>query len=98
MAAAKFKQTFDLMLKSHQELFDRFKVIHDHYLQNPKQYQQEFNEVGRDAQDIIRRYENILCSRSEGTGYGKYSTNLAEKFQAEVKKAFPKIDFVGEEQ
>lgn len=95
--ATKYQQFFDLMISQNKELFDSFKEVHEHYLQDPQKWQQQFNEIGRDVQDIIRRYENMLCSKTEGSGYGKYSTNLSEKFQAEVKKAFPKIDFIGAE-
>jgi hypothetical protein len=93
----KFKQCFDEMLLQNSELFTRFQQIHDLYLQDPKIYQNEFNEIGREIQDVMRRYENLLCGHSEGSGFSKYSANLAEKFHQEVKKHFAKIDFIGVE-
>jgi len=91
----KFKEYFQLMLKNNTESFDKFRVIHDKYALNPDDYQEELNEVGSVVVKIIRQWEDKLCNRSEGSGYGKYSTNLAEKFQNEVRREFPKIDCVG---
>jgi hypothetical protein len=93
----KFQKTFQDMLNQNQELFDKFSQTHQNFTLNPKEFQKEFDEIGREVQDVVRRYENRLCSSSESSGFGKYSTNLADKFQKEVKEAFPKIDFVGAE-
>jgi hypothetical protein len=95
---SKYQQYFQNMLKTHQELFDQFTVIHQNYQNDPLKYQKEFDEVGRDVQDVVRKYENLLCAQSEGSGYSRYSSNLAEKFQKEVKILFPKIDCVGLEE
>lgn len=84
-----------MMLLKYKDDFDNFKVIHDKYLENPKANKKEFNEVGSDLLDIVRRYENILCGHSENGGYGKFSSKLADKFWEEVRKNFPKIDEVG---
>ena len=84
-----------MMLIKHKEDFDNFKIIHDKYLDNPKKYKQEFNTIGSDLLDIVRRYENILCGHSESGGYGKFSSKLADKFWEEIRKSFPKIDEVG---
>jgi prephenate dehydrogenase len=83
------------MLLQNKLKFEAFKEIHDLFTTDPQKYKDQFNEKGREIQDIIRRYENMLCSQSESTGYGKYSSNLAEKFQQEIKKIFPKIDSIG---
>lgn len=91
----KFQQVFQDMLNKNQTAFDEFRRVHDLYSEDPQKYQKQFDEVGRNIQDIIRRYENILCGKSEGTGYGKFSTKLAEKFQEQVRKTFPKIDCIG---
>ncbi len=95
MATPKFKEYYDLMISQNQVEFDEFQIIHDKYAIDPTKYQKEFNDKGRDIQDIIRNYENRLCGKSEGSGYSKYSTNLSEKFHEEVKKHFPKIDYIG---
>jgi gamma-glutamylcysteine synthetase len=97
MAAPKFKQIFDEMLLQNKQLFDSFRQIHDQFMADPKAYQQQFNEIGRDVQDVIRRYENRLCSHSESAGFGKFTNNLADKFQEEIKKSFSKIDSVGKQ-
>jgi hypothetical protein len=91
----KFQQVFQLMINQNKETFDEFHKIHDLYSKDPAKYQEEFNKIGGDVQDLIRRYENILCSQSENTGYGKFSTKLSDKFHEEVKSVFPKIDCIG---
>lgn len=91
----KYKEYFQLMVKNNTQPFEEFRVVHDKYLLDPDGYQEEFNEAGSGVVKIIRQWEDKLCNRSEGSGYGKYSTNLAEKFQNEVRREFPKIDCVG---
>lgn len=83
------------MLSKNKELFIMFKIVHDQYAQDPKTYRSEFNRLGEQVVPIIREYENLVCGKSENSGYGKFSAKLAEKFQAEVKKNYPLIDFVG---
>lgn len=91
----KYQQVFQNMLDKNSELFNEFKKIHDLYEVDPAKYQKQFDEIGRDVQDVIRRYENILCGKSEGSGYSKFSTQLADKFHAQIKSVFPKIDCIG---
>jgi hypothetical protein len=91
----KYQKYFEEMMAQNKQLFEEFKTIHDQYSQDPKSHQDKFNEVGADVLDVIRRYENRLCSKTEGSGFGKFSSNLADKFRAEVKAYFPKIDSVG---
>lgn len=93
----KYQQFFDDMIIANKQAFDEFRVVHDNFAKDPKKWKQEFDNLGRDVQDIIRRYEDRLCRHSESSGYGRYSGNLAEKFQEEVRKVFPKIDAVGME-
>ena len=97
MAAPKYKEFYQLMIKQNKEDFDAFKKLHDSYMKDPKKWQGKFNELGRNIQDIIRDYENRLCRQSEGAGNSKFTTALSEKFHAEVKSHFPKIDFIGME-
>jgi sugar-specific transcriptional regulator TrmB len=92
---SKHKQYFQKMLEENKQLFNEFEEIHSKYHLEPKKFQEEFNQIGDKALDLIREYENRLCSHSEGGKYGKYSARLAEKFQALVKNRYPKIDFVG---
>lgn len=93
--AAKFEQFFTLMLDQNQEAFDEFRKIHELYTKEPEKYQDEFNRVGYDIQDLVMRYENMLCSNSESSGKGKFTSALSEKFQATVKKEFPKYSQIG---
>lgn len=93
--AAKFKQYFQMMLEDNKEMFENFKDIHDHYVMEPQKYQKLFNQYGQEILDIVQEYENRLCSKSEGGGYGKYSTALADKFRLEVKNYLPKVNSIG---
>lgn len=92
----KYKEIVQEMLNLNRDLFISFKDIHDKYSQNPKQYQDEFNDKGQEVLRIIQRWENILCGKSEAGKYGKFSTGLSEKYWTEIKSMFPLIDRVGE--
>ncbi|MDP2671426.1 MAG: hypothetical protein Q8P13_03130 [bacterium] len=94
----KFKQTFDEMVKKNREDFIRFKITHDMYATNPKEFKTQFDHEGEKILAIIRDYENKLCGHSESGQYSKYSANLADKFWSEVRKNYPRIDFVGVKQ
>lgn len=83
------------MIEQHQQLFDKFRTVHDGFKSDPETYKKEFNEVGQDVMRIIRRYENILCGKSESGRYGKFSSTLSDKFWNHIRTHFPKIDAVG---
>lgn len=91
----KSQQYFQDMMEVNSDAFTAFKEVHDKYAIDPKKYQQEFNEIGEKVMLIIRKYENLLCNFAEGGKYGKFSSNTAETFWNLIRKAFPKIDFVG---
>lgn len=95
MSRSKYEIYFQEMLEQNRELFEKFIEVHNKYAEDPAEWQSEFNEVGGEALDVIRKYENRLCARSGNTGYGKYTTALSDKFQAIVKQYFPKIGQVG---
>lgn len=92
---AKYKEFYELMIKQNKEDFDAFQKVHDNFVKDPEKYKAKFNELGRDIQDTVREYENRLCRQSEGAGNSKFTTALAEKFQAEVKSHFSKINQIG---
>lgn len=92
---SKYKQAVDEMVAANKELFDNFKEIHDEFALNPDAWQKLLNEYGAEVVEVIRDYERKLCIKM-GTGkYGQFSQNLSQKFWDEVRKIFPKIDFVG---
>lgn len=91
----KYKQHVADMLAVHKDIFLGFKEVHDKYEKDPKKWQAEFNEKGREILPILQRWENSLCSKSESGKYGKFSSGLADKFRGEVKQHFPKIDYIG---
>lgn len=91
----KYKQCYQDMVDANKPLFAKFQDIHDLYVQNPEKHQKLYNEIGEEVQDVIRKYERILCSHSEAGKYGKFSANLADKFKEEIRKDFSHIDFIG---
>ena len=95
MAKTKYKEYVDRMLEFHKKEFDEFGAIHDEYALNEDNLQNEFNKAGEKIMPIIREWENRLCSQSDKAGYGGFTSKLAEKFQSELKKIFPKIDQLG---
>ncbi|OGY11302.1 MAG: hypothetical protein A3E16_00410 [Candidatus Blackburnbacteria bacterium RIFCSPHIGHO2_12_FULL_44_25] len=95
LTVTKYKKMVNEMLEKNKELFDQFRQTHDKYSLKPQENQEEFNQLGFKVRDVIRKYENILCGKSESSGYSQYSSNLAEKFQDEIRHVFPKIDSIG---
>lgn len=91
----KSQQYFQDMMENHKDLFDAFKVVHDNYVIESKKYQNQLNELGDEVLKIVRRYENMLCSTSEGGKYGKFSNKTADKFWEYIRGAFSKIDAIG---
>ena len=91
----KYKQYFQQMLEANQAVFADFKKVHDLFAADQKTHQAEFNEKGEIIIEIIRDWEKRLCSRMEGGKNGVYSAGLSEKFRAEIKQVYPKIDLVG---
>lgn len=91
----KYKQQVQDMLNAHQDIFSAFKELHDNYANDPKSWQEKFNEEGQKVLLIIQRWENNLCSKSESGKYGKFSSKLADKFWEEIRIIFPKINYVG---
>ncbi len=95
MAQTRYKEAYEQMVHDNKALFDEFQKIHDEYALNESKAQEQFNEKGKLVMGIVRKYEDILCKRSEVNGFSSYTSKLAEKFQEEVRKHFPKIDQVG---
>lgn len=91
----KYREYFQKMLEDNRELFDSFKTLHDEYALNQDAFQNKFNAQGEKVLTIIREYENRLCANTERGMYSKYSTQLAEKFQNEVRTHFPMVDRIG---
>lgn len=91
----KTQQVFQDMMDYNQELFDNFRKIHSEYEKNGQKNQYIFNEEGEKVLQVIRKYENILCSHSESGKYSKFSTKLSDTFWQMIRKQFPKIDCIG---
>jgi hypothetical protein len=95
MSKTKFKQYYEKMVSENKHIFDKFTQLHFEYSIDQEKLQKKFNLEGKRMQEIIREYENRLCANTERGIYNKFSTNLAEKFQNEVRKHFPLIDHIG---
>ena len=93
----KFTEIYKKMWTDHAEVLDEFREIHDQYQADRVGNSQEFNEKGKVVMDILREYEDRLCSGMERGQFGKYSDKVAEKFWQRVKKDFPMIEMVGVE-
>lgn len=91
----KYKEYFDKMVSENKVAFDEFTRVHFEYSIDQDKNQEKFNEEGEKINKIIHEYEDRLCKHSEGAGFGKYTSNLAEKFQDEVRSHFPLIDHIG---
>lgn len=91
----KYREAVQQMMEENKDMFDEFRAIHDAYVLNPTVNQAKYNAIGAPVMDIIRDYERKLTAKMGGGQYSKFSTNLSEKFIAEIEKIFPKIMFVG---
>jgi type I restriction-modification system DNA methylase subunit len=91
----KYKEYFDKMVSENKDAFGKFTKAHFEYSIDQDKNQELFNKEGENILKITNEWENRLCKHSEGAGFGKYTSNLAEKFQAEIKSHFPLIDHVG---
>lgn len=92
---SKYQKYFQEMMDKYPRQFKQFKIIHDQYMIDPDKWKDQFNTEGEIIMDIIREWERKLCAHSERGKYGVFSANLADKFWNEVRRIFPKIDFVG---
>lgn len=93
--SSKYKDYFNRMIEANKDAFESFRNIHDQYGLDEDAHQDEFNKAGEKILPVIHEWENKLCMQSEKAGYSGYTSGLAEKFQAEVKKEFPLIDHIG---
>jgi sugar-specific transcriptional regulator TrmB len=91
----KYKKYFQKMLEDNGKTFNSFKKLQEKYALNPDSHQKELNEKGEKVLEIIREYENRLCTDTERGIYSKFSTKLAEKFQNEIRAHFPMVDRIG---
>lgn len=91
----KFKQYYERMVADNKVAFDEFTQKHFEYSTDEEKYQEEFNKAGEKILKIVHEWEDKLCKQSEKAGFGSYTGNLAEKFQAEVRSHFPLVDRVG---
>lgn len=91
----KYKEYYDKMVSENKDLFNEFTRAHFEYSIDQNKNQEEFNRIGAKIQEVMHEWENRLCKTSEGAGFGSYTTNLAEKFQSEIRSHFPLIDHVG---
>ena len=54
-----------------------------------------FNSVGGRVTEVVRDWDQRLCSAMGRGQYSQFTQNLSEKFWGEVRKQFPEIDKVG---
>lgn len=92
-----YQESFQKMITENRDLFDNFQNVHDAFVLNPDVNKAKFNQIGREVTDVIRDYERRLCAQMGKGQFSKFTQNLSEKFWAEVRNVYPKIDFVGVE-
>ncbi len=91
----RYKEYFERMISENKDAFEGFRTLHDNYALNPEKWQENYNREGEKILEIVREYENRLCANTERGAFNKYSTNLSEKFQNEVRNQFPMIGHIG---
>ena len=83
------------MLSENRKVFDEFQTIHDKYAADETKWQSEYNRQGEKVLELIKEYEDRLCSNTERGMYSAYSGNLSEKFRNEIRSHYALIDFIG---
>ena len=83
------------MSDQNEELFKKFDAIHDGYLHDRKAWSKDFHGIGKEVVDIMRDWEQRLCSGMEKSKNGVYSMKLADKWWDEIKKRYSHIELVG---
>jgi len=91
----KYKQYVQEMIEQNQAAFSAFKIVHDGYQSDRKQWSARFHAEGKPIVEIIRDWERRLCSGMEKGKNAVYSTKLSEKFWGEIKEYLPLIERVG---
>lgn len=91
----KYKQYYQEMMDQHQTEFNAFQAVHDGYKTDRKKWSQQFHSDGKRLIDIIREWEERLCSGMERGQNAVYSSKVSEKFWDEIKKRFSHIELVG---
>ncbi len=79
------------MLLANKDIFEKYVSLESAYIKD-KSVKDELKQTKEQILRIIYRNENKLCARSENTNHGMFSTGLADKFWAEVRREFPSID------
>lgn len=95
MSKTKYQKYFQEMFDAHEHVFLEFQPIHDGYKVDRKKWSKQFHEKGKVIVEIIRDWEQRLCSGMERGQNAVYSARLSEKFWQEVKKMFSHIELVG---
>ena len=83
------------MVDNNREKFQKFMILCQDYLKDKNSFKEEFDREGREIRDIVEFWERKLCKQMEGGNKAVYSSTLADKFRAEVKKIFPPYDEIG---
>lgn len=91
----KYKEFFNMMVEQNKERFQKFMILCQDYGKDKKKFKPEFDKEGLEIRDIVEFWERKLCKQMEGGNKAVYSSNLADKFRAEVKKIFPPYDEIG---
>lgn len=91
----KHEKYYQEMIDANNDLFFQFQEVHDKYILDSGKWQAKYNEIGAKVVEVVRVWEKKLCQHSEKGAFGKFSSNLSDKFWDLVRKDFTKIDFVG---
>lgn len=92
---SKYKKLFNEMVEKNSNLFTKFRNLHNEIENGNEKYRNDFNSVGEIVNETIRLYVDELCRTSESSGYGNYTSKLADKFYQVVREEFNLIDDVG---
>ena len=92
MAEPKFKIQFQHMMDTNKELFKKYEELKRTNRKKSPELEEEYQDIKFKILRVIRKNEDMLCSKSENTKkFSAYSQNLADKFQEEIRQNLPDI-------
>jgi len=91
----KYKKYVSEMFEQNREKMMKFMLLNQDYGQNKKGLKIQFDQEGKEVQEIVEDWMGRLCGQMEKGKNAAYSAKLADKFLEEIRKYFPYYNEIG---
>ncbi len=95
MSDPKYKRYVTEMFERNREKMMKFMLLNQDYGRDKKGLKEQFDQEGKEIQEIVEEWMGRLCKQMEKGKNGSYSGKLADKFLQEVVKYFPYYHEIG---